>query len=72
METEKLILRHVLENAVKYNGKANEKAVLGKVLSENAKLRKDVEETRKNVLRIVKNINKLSAAEQKKSLRNSE
>ena len=66
METEKLILRHVLENAVKYNGKANEKAVLGKVLSENAKLRKDVEETRKNVLRIVKNINKLSAAEQKK------
>ena len=38
----KIILKHALLNAQDYEGKANPKAVLGKVLSEDPKLKKDI------------------------------
>ena len=37
---EKIILKYALQNAVKYNGKANPGAVIGKVFSEKPELKK--------------------------------
>ena len=41
-KTEELILKHALVNAKEFKGKANPKAVLGKVLAEEPKLKKEI------------------------------
>ena len=53
-----VIRKYALQNAIKFNGKANPESVIGKVLSENSKLNpKDVA---KEVMVIIKEVNKLS------------
>ena len=37
-----MIEKYVLQNAVKFNGKANSGAVVGKVLQENPDLKKEI------------------------------
>lgn len=59
-----LIRKHALLNAVKFNGRADAKAVLGKILSENAELRARAAEVSKEVSEIVAFVNKLSVDEQ--------
>ena len=44
-----LILKYALQNAVKYQGKANIGAVIGKVLAENPKLKKDTKKLSKEI-----------------------
>jgi len=44
-----LIYKHALLNAVEYNGKANPKAVLGKVISENPDLKKEISKLMKEI-----------------------
>lgn len=56
----KRILYHALHNAVFHKGKAEVKAVLGKILSELPHLRKDIKKIKKLVEEIVKDVNKLS------------
>ncbi len=62
-----VIERFALENAVKYKGKANVGAVIGKVFSESKDINKDkiIEEVKK----IVKEVNKLNIKEQYEKLK---
>lgn len=64
----KLILKYCLQNAVFYGGKANPKAVLGKVLAERPELRGKVSEVRKEIEEAVKKVNTMSLDEQKREL----
>ncbi len=64
-----IIKKHALLNAVGYNGKANEQAVLGRVLAEKPKLKKDVKNLRKKIAKTVKEINSWSLEKQKKELK---
>lgn len=68
MDLNKAIMKHALYNALSFKGKANAKAVLGKVISENPELKEKLKEVTKKVEEIVKNVNKLSPDEQKKQL----
>jgi glutamyl-tRNA synthetase len=63
-----LIKKHVLLNAVEYNGKANAQSVLGKVLSEKPELKKDMATLGKEVGKIVKEVNSWPLEKQKKEL----
>ncbi|MBR9682873.1 MAG: glutamate--tRNA ligase [Candidatus Aenigmarchaeota archaeon] len=65
----KIILKHALLNAQDFEGKANPKAVLGKVLAENSKLKKDIPKLMKDINEIVKKVNVMDVAEQKKEIK---
>lgn len=65
----KLILKHALANAVEHKGKANNKAVLGKILAERPELKKDVKKTIKEIEKIVKRINSWSLKKQENELK---
>jgi len=65
-EIRELIRRHALLNAVSYNGKANSKAVIGKILAEKEELRSRVKEILPLVEEIVNEVNKMSLEEQLK------
>ena len=60
-----LILKHALINAVKHEGKADVKAVLGKVMAEEPKLRERIVEVKEEVKRIVEEVNSWSLERQK-------
>lgn len=62
------IKKYALQNAVRYKGKANAGAVIGKVLAENPELRQSVKEISDEILRVVKETNKLSLESQEKKL----
>src|SRR3989344_3878574 len=64
-----MIEKYVLQNAVKFNGKANSGAVVGKVLQENPDLKKDIKKLISEINEIVKKVNKLSLEEQIKKLK---
>ncbi|MEM7815675.1 MAG: glutamate--tRNA ligase [Candidatus Aenigmatarchaeota archaeon] len=63
-----LILKYALQNAVFYNGKADPKAVLGKVMAGEPELRKRIEEVRKEIEKAIEKVNSLSLEEQRKML----
>src|SRR3989338_2294789 len=62
------ITKYTLQNAVKYRGKANPGAVIGKVLAENPSLKEKAREIGKEVIDAIKEINKLSLEKQEKKL----
>jgi len=62
------ILKYALQNAIRYGGKANAGAVIGKVLAENSKLREQAKEITKEIGRIVSEVNKLAPEKQEKKL----
>ena len=64
-----LILKYALQNAVKYDGKANIGSVIGKVLAENPKLKDKAKAISKEVRKIVDEVNILSLEEQKEQLK---
>ena len=66
MGLEETIRKYALQNAVKFNGKANIGAVIGKVLAENPGLKKDMKKLSKQIHKIVNEVNSLSKNEQKK------
>lgn len=61
-----LILKYALQNAIKFDGRANASAVIGKVLSEKPELKG--KELFLEVEKIVREVNSLSIEEQKKRL----
>jgi len=63
-----IILMYALENAVKYNGKANPNAVAGKIFAENKKLAKDAKKTIEDIKKTIKKVNSLSLKKQKQEL----
>jgi len=62
------IRKYALHNAIKYKGKANPNAVIGKVLAENPDLKEKAKEISKEIVNIIKDINKLSLETQEKML----
>ena len=65
----KLILKYALLNAVQHDGKANVQAVLGKIISENPKVRNEIKEIIPEIKKIVAEVNSLSVDEQKKKVK---
>ena len=66
MDLKQTILIYALQNALKFNGKANQGAVIGKVLSENNDL--DPKKIAKQISLIIKQVNKLSIKQQQAKL----
>ena len=52
-----LILKYALQNAVKFNGKASEGAVIGKILSEKPELKEKIKDLMKDIKDTVKEVN---------------
>jgi len=52
-----IILKYALANAVQFNGKANENAVLGKVLAERPEYKKEIKKLKLEIKKIVKEVN---------------
>jgi len=63
------IVKFALANAVKHNGKANEKAVMNKIMGERPELRSKAREIIKIVKDVVKDINSLTLEEQLNKLK---
>jgi len=61
---DELVKKYVLQNSVKYNGKANSGAVLGKILQENIKLKSKIKILQKKINDKIKEISKLNVNEQ--------
>jgi len=71
MEIDRILLkRYVLDNSVRYNGKPNVDAILGKIIIDNPELKKSVKEVKSILESIVKEIEKMSLEEQKEELDN--
>ena len=62
------IMKYALQNALKYKGKANVGAVMGKVLAENPDLKEKAKEISKEIIKIISEVNKLSLEKQEKKL----
>ncbi len=69
MELKEIILKYALHNAVKFNGKANPGAIIGKLLKEDSGLKSRIKELSKDIQKTVKDVNKLSLDEQKAKLK---
>jgi glutamyl-tRNA synthetase len=69
MNVEELILKYALINAYTHKGKANTKAVIGKVLGENPELRPKAKEIIPLVNEIVERVNGMSIEEQESKLK---
>jgi len=63
-----LILKYTLQNAIRYDGKANPSAIIGKILKANPKLKSKIKEISKEIQKTVEEINKLNIEEQKTQL----
>ncbi len=64
-EISRKILIHALENALKFNGKANPKAVLGKILADNPQLKNEIESLMKSINEITSLVNSMSLEKQR-------
>ncbi|MAG52462.1 MAG: glutamate--tRNA ligase [Nanoarchaeota archaeon] len=63
-----LILKYTLQNAVRFNGKANPGAIIGKILKSNPNLKSKIKEISKDIIKTVQEVNKLNIEEQKTQL----
>jgi glutamyl-tRNA synthetase len=66
MDIKEAIMKYALQNALKFNGRANIGAVIGKLVSEDPKLKKDMKAISEEVKKIVAKVNKMKKAEQEK------
>ena len=67
-DVESLIRKYALQNAVFFKGKANPKAIVGKILGECPEYRTKVQEITETINAIVADINAMSLDAQKKAL----
>jgi glutamyl-tRNA synthetase len=63
-----LIIKYVLQNAVRHDGKANPGAIIGQILNEDPKLKSKIKEISKDIQKIVNEVNSLNIEEQKTKL----
>jgi len=68
VDTEHIIRKYALQNAVQYSGKATVGAVLGKVMAENPELRPKAKEVTVLAKSVIDEVNKMSIEQQKKLL----
>tara|TARA_Y100000310_G_scaffold280286_1_gene299903 strand:+ start:4051 stop:5742 length:1692 start_codon:yes stop_codon:yes gene_type:complete len=69
MSLKEVIRKYALQNAIKFDGKPNVGAVIGKVLSENSDLKSKTKELAKQIQEEIQKIVKLSVQEMKKELK---
>jgi len=67
-KSKNIIMKYALQNAVFYGGKADPRAILGKVMASEPGFRKTAKDVREEVERITKEVNNISLEEQKKRL----
>ena len=60
----KLVKKHALKNAIEHKGKANQKAVISRVLGENPGLKTEMKTLVKTISAVLKEISRLSVDEQ--------
>jgi len=65
---EELIRKYALENAIKFNGKANPGAIIGKLIQEKPEIKKDMKNISKKINEIIKEVNKIPLEKQKQLL----
>jgi len=65
----KILLKHALLNAIQHDGKADVQAVLGKIISENPKVRDKIKKIIPEIKKTVTEVNSLSLDEQKGKLK---
>ncbi len=68
-EIEDLIWKFALQNAVKYNSKANPGAIIGKLLGDHPELKKEMKALSKEISRIVKHVNSMNPVNQVEKLK---
>jgi glutamyl-tRNA synthetase len=68
MDLDKIIRKYVLQNAVRYEGKADPGRIMSKVLGENPDLRKQAKELNLKIQSIVKEVNSMGADKQREML----
>src|SRR3989344_3206208 len=61
--------KYALQNAVKFDGKANAGAVMGKVLNENPELKERIAELKKIINSVIKEVNSMKLEEQLRKLK---
>lgn len=59
-----IILKYALQNAVRYNGKPNMGAIIGKLISEDAALKSKISEVQKEIKKTIAEISKLTVEQQ--------
>ena len=67
-KTKDSIMKYALQNAVRYNGKANPGAIIGKLFAENPEFKEKAKELGKEIAKIVQQVNHLGLEKQKKKL----
>ena len=68
MDIKQTIRKYVLQNAIRYEGKANPGNIIGKVIGENPKLKSEGKDLMKQIQEIVKEVNKLGVEKQTEEL----
>ncbi len=63
-----IIRKYALQNAILHDGKANYKAVMGKIMAENPELRKRAKELIGEVKKVVEEVNNLGVGRQREEL----
>jgi glutamyl-tRNA synthetase len=66
---EKLILKYAIINAIRHDGKADVRAVLGKLISEKLELKDGIKEVILEIQKIVRDVNSWTLEEQQKKLK---
>ena len=66
MELKDKIMMFALENAIKFNGRANPGAIIGKILSSDPELKKDMKTVSRQIQEIIKEVNSMDLESQKK------
>ncbi len=67
-EIDKIIWIEGLKNAVKFNGKANPKTIMGKLMRDRPELRQKANELKPKIAQIISKVNSLSITEQKQKV----
>jgi glutamyl-tRNA synthetase len=68
MDFEKEIKKFALQNAIKFNGKANPGAIIGRIFAIDPEAKKNAKEVSKKINEILKDIHSMSVEEQRKEL----
>ncbi len=68
MDLKKLILEYALQNAIKFNGKANPGAIIGKIFGVEPELKNQAAEISKEIQVVVKEVNKMKVEDQLEKL----
>lgn len=71
MDIKKDIRKYTLQNAVKFGGKANVGAVVGKVIAEHPDMKDKIKELMKDIQKIVKDVNSIKPDKQLEELQES-